>query len=59
MVLPLRMSRWTNVVTASLMGLLVIVSAPGDLDAYFHFGLMLIALIIIVWRAWSWDRTRS
>ena len=57
-VLPLRLSRWANMIVAPLFGLTLIGTA-GDLDDYFHFGLMAIALAIIVWKAWSWDRPAS
>jgi hypothetical protein len=53
--LPIRVNRWANVVVAPLFGLILIGSA-GDLDDYFHFGLMLVALGAIVWKAWSWER---
>ena len=58
-ILPLRANRWANVITASLFGLLVIFGAPGDLDDYFHAGLELIALAIIIWQAWGWERSTS
>ena len=54
--LPIRVNRWANVIVAPLFGLLLIGSA-GDLDDYFHFGLMLVALGAIVWKAWSWERS--
>jgi hypothetical protein len=57
-VLPTRLSRWANMIVAPLFGLLLI-GAAGDLDDYFHFGLMAIALAIIAWKAWSWDRPAS
>lgn len=55
-VLSLRANRWANVIVAPLFGL-TLIGAPGDLDDFFHIGLMLIALAIIVWQAWSWDRS--
>ena len=57
-VLPLRPGRWANIVVAPLFGL-TLIGAPGDLDDYFHFGLMAIALAAIVWKAWSWERPAS
>ena len=52
--LPIRVNRWANVIVAPLFGLTLIGSA-GDLDDYFHFGLMLMALAAIAWNAWSWN----
>lgn len=57
-VLPLRANRWANVVVAPLFGV-TLIGVPGDLDDYFHIGLMLMALAIIVWQAWSWERSPS
>ena len=57
-VLPLRPVRWANIVVAPLFGL-TLIGAPGDLDDYFHFSLMAIALAAIVWKAWSWERPSS
>jgi hypothetical protein len=57
-VLPLRANRRANVIVAPLFGL-ILIGAPGDLDDYFHIGLMMIALAIIVWQAWSWERSAS
>lgn len=57
-VLPLRPTRWANIVVAPLFGL-TLIGAPGDLDDYFHFGLMVMALAFIVWKAWSWERPAS
>jgi hypothetical protein len=56
--LPIRVNRWANVIIAPLFGLILIGSA-GDLDDYFHFGLMLVALGAIVWKAWSWERSAA
>lgn len=56
--LPIRFNRWANVIVAPLFGLMLIGSA-GDLDDYFHFGLMLVALGAIVWKAWSWERSAA
>ena len=56
--LPIRVNRWANVIIAPLFGLTLIGSA-GDLDDYFHFGLMLVALGAIVWKAWSWERSAA
>ena len=58
-VLPVRANRRTNVIVAPLLGLLVIFGAPGDLDDYFHAILELIALAIIAWQAWNWERPTS
>ena len=52
-ILPLRSNRWANIITPPLWGL-TLVGAAGDLDDYFHFSLMLIALSAIVWQAWTW-----
>ena len=57
-VLPVRANRWANVIVAPLFGL-ILIGAPGDLDDYFHIGLVLIALAIIVWHAWNWERSTS
>lgn len=57
-VLPLRANRWANVVAAPLLAL-TLIGAPGDLDDYFHIGLMLMALAAIVWKAWNWERSAS
>lgn len=57
-VLPLRATRWTNVVVAPLFAL-TFIGAPGDLDDYFHVGVILIALAIVVWKAWTWERPAS
>jgi len=45
-------------IVAPLFGL-TLIGAAGDLDDYFHFGLMAMALAIIVWKAWSWERPAS
>lgn len=58
-VLPVRANRWANLVVAPLYALLVILGAPGDLDDYFFAGLELIALAIIAWQAWNWERPTS
>ena len=55
-VLSVRVNRWANIVVAPLFGITLIGSA-GDLDDYFHFGLMLIALAAIAWKAWTWERS--
>ena len=57
-ILPLRSNRWANIIIPPLWGL-TLIGAAGDLDDYFHFGLMLIALAAIVWQAWSWERSTS
>lgn len=57
-VLPPRPSRWANMIVAPLFGL-TLIGAAGDLDDYFHFGLMALALAIIAWKAWGWDRPAS
>lgn len=57
-VLPLRPARWANIVVAPVFGL-TLIGAAGDLDDYFHFVLMAIALAAIVWKAWSWERLAS
>ena len=57
-VLPLRANRWANIAVAPLFGL-ALIGTPGDLDDYFHIGLMLTALVIIVWQAWNWERSPS
>ncbi len=51
--LPLRTNRWANTIVAPLFGLSLVGSA-GDLDDYFHFGLILVALAAIVWKAQGW-----
>ena len=56
--LPLRANRWANIIIPALWGL-TLIGAAGDLDDYFHFSLMLIALAAIVWQAWNWDQTTS
>ena len=55
-VLSVRVNWWANIVVAPLFGLTLIGSA-GDLDDYFHFGVMLIALAAISWKAWTWERS--
>ncbi|RZV42822.1 MAG: hypothetical protein EX269_14315 [Acidimicrobiales bacterium] len=57
-ILPLRSNRWANIIIPPLWGL-TLIGMAGDLDDYFHFGLMLIALAAIVWQAWNWDRSTS
>ena len=57
-VLPPRANRWTNIAVAPLFGL-TFIGAPGDLDDYFHIGLILVALATIVWQAWSWESSSS
>jgi hypothetical protein len=57
-ILPLRSNRWANIIIPPLWGL-TLIGAAGDLDDYFHFSLMLIALAAIVWQAWSWERSTS
>ncbi|MFW2382566.1 MAG: DUF6326 family protein [Acidimicrobiales bacterium] len=53
-ILPVRANRWANIITPPLWTFTFIGSA-GDLDDYFHFSLMVIALAAIVWHAWSWN----
>ena len=57
-VLPIRANRWANVVLAPIFGL-TLIAVPGDLDDYFHVGLMLMALAVVVWKAWTWERSAS
>ena len=54
-VLPVRANRWANIVVAPLFAL-TFIGTPGDLDDYFHLAMILIALAVIVWKAWSWER---
>ena len=49
-VLPLRATRWANSIVAPLFGL-TFIGVAGDLDDYFHIGLILVALAVIVWKA--------
>ena len=58
-ILPTRANRRANVTTAVLFALAVIATVPGDLDDYFHTGLELTALAVIIWQAWTWDRSPS
>ncbi len=53
-ILPLRANRRANIIIPPLWTFTFIGSA-GDLDDYFHFGLMAIALAAIVWHAWKWN----
>jgi len=55
-VLPLAANRWANMVAAPLWGLTLIGMAT-DLDDYFHFALIVVALATIVWQAWGWSRS--
>lgn len=48
-----RMNRWANLIVAPFFGLTV-VGAAGDLDDYLHFGMILAALAVIIWRVWYW-----
>ncbi|MGB3185900.1 MAG: DUF6326 family protein [Ornithinimicrobium sp.] len=57
-VLPLRANRWANVIVAPLFAL-TLIGLPGDLDDYFHVAVMLIALAVVVWKAWTWERSAS
>ncbi len=57
-VLPIRANRWANVALAPIFGL-TLIAVPGDLDDYFHVGLMLMALAVIVWKAWNWRPSSS
>jgi len=57
-VLPLRANRWVNVIVAPLFAL-TLIGLPGDLDDYFHVAVMLIALAVVVWKAWTWERSAS
>ena len=57
-ILPLRANRWANTIVAPLFGL-TFIGAPGDLDDYFHFGLILAALAVIVWKANATNTTRA
>ena len=57
-VLPLRAARWANVIVAPLFAL-TLIGLPGDLDDYFHVAVMLIALTVVVWKAWTWERSVS
>ncbi len=57
-VLSLPANRWANVVVAPLFGL-TFIGAAGDLDDYFHMGLIVIALATIVWTTWRWERPTS
>lgn len=52
-VLPLRANRWANVIVAPLFAL-TLIGLPVDLDDYFHVAVMLIALAVVVWKAWNW-----
>ena len=55
-VLPLRANRRANLIVAPLFGL-TLLGQPGDLDDYFHVGMELMALAIIVWQAWRGGRS--
>lgn len=57
--LPQRASRVANLITAPLFAVLIILTKPVDLDDYFHAGVELIALTIIIWQAWNWERSRA
>lgn len=57
-VLSFRANRWANVVVAPLFGL-TLIGAAGDLDDYFHMGLIVIALATIAWTTWRWERPTS
>lgn len=56
-ILPITANRRANVATASLFALAVVTAVPGDLDDYLHSGLELLALVAIIWKAWSWEAT--
>jgi len=58
MTLPTRVNQWANLIVAPIFGL-TFIGAAGDLDDYLHFGMILAALAIIVWRAWHWRRSPS
>jgi hypothetical protein len=53
LMLPPRTNRWANLIVAPLFGL-TFIGAAGDLDDYLHFGLILVALAVIVRKAWEW-----
>lgn len=57
-VLPLRATRWVNIVAAPLFAL-TLIGLPGDLDDYFHVAVMLIALATVASKACSWERSAS
>ncbi|MGH1493433.1 MAG: DUF6326 family protein [Acidimicrobiales bacterium] len=57
-VLPLRANRLANMAIAPLFAL-TFIGVPGDLDDYLHVGLIVIALAVIAWQAWGWDRSPS
>lgn len=55
-VLPVAANRWANMVAAPLWGL-TLIGMAADLDDYFHFTLIVVALGIIVWQARGWSRS--
>ncbi len=52
--LTYRINRWANIV-ASVLTIAVVVSAlPGDADDRVFAGFEILALLYIIWSAWTW-----
>ncbi len=58
LVFPARVTRWANVVVASLFVLVTIGGTVGETWAYYWFGSVVEAalLLVIIWYAWTWPR---
>jgi hypothetical protein len=56
--LPARIARWTNLVTASVFVLVSIGNAVGETWAFYWFGSVVEAalLLLIIRYAWTWPR---
>ncbi|MCA9950297.1 MAG: hypothetical protein KDE48_11670 [Anaerolineales bacterium] len=56
-ILKVRNNRWANIIVGTITIVLVIINntAP-DLDDMFFATIQLIALVIIVWYAWTWPK---
>jgi hypothetical protein len=51
-------SRWTNMVLATLYIVSIVVSAIGETSAYFLFLSTVegVLLLLVIWYAWRWPR---
>lgn len=53
-VLKYRINRWANIILGALTIVIVIANGVTDLDDIFFVSTVIVALLLVVWRAWKW-----
>ena len=60
LVLPVRLSRWLNIIFGAVYSLIMLVAFKSAWHFYILFGAIEIVLtLLIVWCAWSWPKEAS